>query len=91
MMEYVKVILPGVCAWEDLFKKELLKCNNWTGINEMSELISWCYNTFGEMHPGILDEIFAGTACKISNYNKASYSVKPHKIHNKHRRIVEAA
>jgi hypothetical protein len=91
MIEYAKVILPSVCFWEDLFKKELLKCKNWAGNNELNELISWCYNTFGEMHPDILDETFAGTTCKIRNYKKAPFSVKPYKVHKKHRKIVEAA
>ncbi len=73
MIEYAKVILPKVCFWENLFKKELLKCVSWTEINEMNELRTWCYNTFGAMHPEILDEAFAGFACQIRR--SPAYSV----------------
>ncbi|GAB1454202.1 hypothetical protein MASR2M47_42580 [Draconibacterium sp.] len=91
MIEYAKVILPEVFFWEDLFKKELLKCIGWTEINEMDELFTWCYNTFGEMHPDILAEAFANTACKIRNDEIPSYSFTPYKMQNKDHLIVEAA
>ena len=91
MLEYAKVILPKVCVWEDLFEKELLKCVSWAENEEMDELFLWCYNTFGEKHPGIFVEVFAGTTCQIVNNEAFSYSVKPHKIRIKHNKIVEAA
>jgi len=34
-------------------------------INKMKELKTWFYNTFGSIHPEILDEAFAGFASKI--------------------------
>jgi hypothetical protein len=90
-MEYAKVILPKVCFWDNLFKKELLKCLNWTENNEIIELISWCYNTFGEMHPEILDQVFADFNFKRICILPPSYSVNPHKIHIKQRKVLGVA
>ncbi len=64
MIEYAKVVLPGVCAWESLFKKELLKCVNWTTHDEMEEFSGWCYENFFGMYPDVLDEVFAVASLK---------------------------
>jgi len=91
MIEYAKVILPKVCFWESLFKKELLKCIHWTEYNEMNELISWCYNTFGEMHPEILHQAFTNFKFERKSHTSSSYSVNSHKVQIKNTMVVEAA
>jgi hypothetical protein len=87
-MEYAKIILPKVCFWESLFKKELLKCISWTNKNELNELCGWCYNNFSEKQLDILDDAFTGIA---SNTKISAKSVKPNKIQIKYNRKFEAA
>ena len=58
MMEYARAILPEVCIWEYLFKKELLKCVSWASFNELNELNAWCHECFNEMYPELLNEVF---------------------------------
>lgn len=91
-MEYAKLILPKVSAWEGLFKKELLKCVNWVRVDELHELGNWCYNKFGEIYPEILDEVFAGTTYKIESHvmYKAFYSGNSHQLKIKKRSAVAA-
>jgi len=90
MMEYAKLILTKVSAWENLFKKELLKCVSWVGVNEMLELRAWCYDNFNEIYPDILDETFANIAHQKNSRVAAftSYSGNLHKIQIKHRKAV---
>lgn len=59
MIEYAKVILPKVCNWEQLFRKELIKCINWTEPDELPELYKWCYTNFNTLYPEILEAVFA--------------------------------
>ena len=58
MIEYAKVILPKVCFWKSLFKKELMKCKSWANSDELDELSAWCYKNFSDMYPDVLDEVF---------------------------------
>lgn len=62
MIDYAKVILPKVSFSEELFRKELVKCINWIGTEELDELKQWCYQNFGAMYPKILDDAFAHIA-----------------------------
>ena len=62
MMEYAKVILPKVCCWKNLFKKELLKCVEWAKPRELNELIVWSYDNFSDMYPDVLHDVFSKSA-----------------------------
>ncbi|MBT3385693.1 MAG: hypothetical protein HN778_10415 [Prolixibacteraceae bacterium] len=62
MLEYAKVILPKVSFSKKLFRKELYKCINWVGQEQVHELYSWCHENFNEMYPDILAEAFADIA-----------------------------
>lgn len=93
MIEYAKVILPKVCFWKNLFKKELLKCVSWTKSIEMEELVCWCYENFYEMHPDVLDEVFSGNVNWSNENLKSFYSCvnKSQEKHVKQRKILELA
>ena len=58
MIEYAKKVLPVVCAWKDLFRKELIKCIDWAGPEKRDELYNWCYQHYAGLHPDILEEVF---------------------------------
>ena len=62
MLEYAKVILPKVSFSKELFRKELLKCINWVGKDEIEELRIFCLENFNDMYPGILKEAFSNIA-----------------------------
>ena len=62
MMEYARVILPKVSFSRELFRKELMKCIDWVGESELSELKEWCFENFKEMHSDILTKAFAKRA-----------------------------
>lgn len=62
MIEYSKIILPKVSFSRHLFKKELNKCIKWMEPDEIPELYKWCYESFGDMYPEILEEAFADVA-----------------------------
>jgi hypothetical protein len=62
MIEYAKVILPKVSFNKLLFRKELLKCIRWMKPGELNELKRWCFNTFSQQFPDILDEAFTSPA-----------------------------
>lgn len=64
MLEYAKIILPKVCEWKSLFKKELKKSYNWMPENELPELYRWCYSNFQQLYPDVLAEIFKDSAWK---------------------------
>jgi hypothetical protein len=59
MIEYAKVILPKVTFSKFLFRKELLKCIGWSKPAERSELKKWCFTTFSNQYPDVLEEAFA--------------------------------
>jgi len=62
MLEYAKVILPKVSFSKQLFRKELNKCINWVGQEQVHELYLWCYENFNEIYPDVLAEAFTGIA-----------------------------
>lgn len=59
MNEYAKAVLPKVSQWEPMFKKELIKCIQWAGPEEWFELRNWCYDSFYELYPEVLNEAFS--------------------------------
>jgi len=89
MMEYAKVILPKVCFWKNLFKKELLKCASWANSNESDELSAWCYKNFNEMYPDVLDEVFANAEFKRKEGVK-SFTSNSGSSTQKHRKLVDS-
>ena len=63
MIEYAKVMLPKVCYNPALFRKELIKCVSWIeNPVELQELLIWCVENFKDIHPMIIDEVFAHSA-----------------------------
>ncbi len=58
MIEYAKEILPKVCNWKKLFRKELIKCVEWSGAEKRDELYNWCYNNYSDIHSDVLEEVF---------------------------------
>ena len=58
MLDYAKTVLPQVTNWKKLFRKELIKCVNWAGEDEWSELYIWCYESFYDIYPDVLNEVF---------------------------------
>lgn len=58
MIEYAKKVLPVVCAWKDLFRKELVKCMDWVEPEKREELFNWCYQEYAGLHPDVLEEVF---------------------------------
>ena len=58
MIEYAKQILPKVCTWKKLFRKELIKCTRWVEPDKWEELYNWCYDNFFDIHPDVLEEIY---------------------------------
>ncbi len=62
MLEYAKIILPKVSFSEELFRKELVKCIGWVEPDKLKELSDWCFKTFGDLYPDILNEAFSNVA-----------------------------
>ena len=87
-MEYAKVILPKVCFWKSLFKKELLKCKSWANSDELNELSAWCYKNFSDMYPDILDEVFADAEFKRKEDVK-SFTLNSGGSPQKHKKRVD--
>ncbi|MEI9918806.1 MAG: hypothetical protein WDO14_08380 [Bacteroidota bacterium] len=58
MLNYFKSILNKVSFDAKLFEKELLKAIKSLVADEVMELRSWCYATFGEQHGLILNRCF---------------------------------
>ncbi len=58
MIEYAKAVLPKVCLWKELFRKELIKCNNWIEKDEWNHLYKWCYENFCDDNIDVLEEVF---------------------------------
>ena len=82
MMEYAKVILPKVCFWKSLFKKELMKCKSWANSDELNELSAWCDKNFSDMYPDVLDEVFMDTEFKRKE-GVQSFKSNPYGSHKK--------
>ena len=59
MLEYVKTILKKVSFDKHLFEKELFKAIKTLVAEEIKELKSWCYKTFGHLYPKILNRCFS--------------------------------
>jgi hypothetical protein len=58
MLNYFKSILTRVSFDAKLFEKELLKAIKSLVADEIMELQSWCYATFGDQHGVILNRCF---------------------------------
>lgn len=65
MIEYAKTILPVICGWEILFKKELVKSLNWMNKEEHPEFCCWCYAMFSPVYTDVLDEVFSNKSTVI--------------------------
>jgi hypothetical protein len=74
MIEYAKVILWGVSFWKALFKKELEKIIEWSSKEEFSELRKYCFDKYSDMHPDVLNEVFATSKVGISETIKNPYA-----------------
>lgn len=66
MIEYAKIVLWGVSFYKNLFRKELNKIIGWSDHSEYLQLKKYCYNKYYDIHPEIIDEVFA--------YNKKEYA-----------------
>ena len=66
MIEYAKVVLPGVSSWKILFKKELEKIIVWTEPDEWEELKKWCYKHFNDLHPDVLSSVLIQPETKLA-------------------------
>ena len=62
MLEYAKVILPKVSFSKELFRKELYKCINWVEPEQHQELYDWCFQTFRNEYPDLVQEAFKDIA-----------------------------
>lgn len=62
MLEYAKTILKKVSFDTRLFEKELRKAIKLLVHEELQELKSWCYATFGDRYAFILKKCFSQTA-----------------------------
>ena len=58
MLKYVKTVLTRVSFDARLFEKELRKAIKMLVADEIKELREWCYMTFGQQHPAILNRCF---------------------------------
>ncbi len=76
MIEYAKVILWGVSFWKNLFKKELEKIISWSDSKELIELRKYCYDKYSDMHPDVLDEVFATSKIGVTNSRVNPYTQK---------------
>jgi hypothetical protein len=74
MIEYAKVILWGVSFWEVLFKKELEKIIEWSDDEELAELAKYCYDKYSDMHPDVLNEVFATSKVGAVHQGMNSYA-----------------
>lgn len=57
MLEHQKVVLKGVADNLQLFKKELAKSLKWLNPTELTELIKWLTNEFGDTHKKVIREL----------------------------------
>lgn len=58
MLNYFKSILTRVSFDAKIFEKELVKAIKTLIVEEVQELRTWCYTTFGSQHQAILDRCF---------------------------------
>ncbi|MCT4672828.1 MAG: hypothetical protein ACPGSG_03430 [Prolixibacteraceae bacterium] len=58
MLDYARIILPKVSFSEELFEKELLKCIEWVGPENLKELFQFCQDNFGIEHGNIIQRAF---------------------------------
>ncbi len=58
MIEYAKVVLPGMVFNRHIFKKELKKCIAWMTPAELGEFREWCFRMFYPRYPEVLEELF---------------------------------
>lgn len=70
MIEYAKQILPKVCNWKTLFRKELKKSIDWAGPENRVEMFNWCYRNYAELHADVLAEVFPGEMKKPTRLNQ---------------------
>ncbi|WP_114778349.1 hypothetical protein [Botryobacter ruber] len=59
MLEYVKTILQKVSFDKELFEKELKKSLKFLGLDEITQLKSWCYEKFSGMYLRVLNRVFS--------------------------------
>jgi len=76
MIEYAKQILPKVCNWKDLFRKELIKCVEWASPDEQNEIYVWCYRYFADLHSDVLEEVFTPKMKRPLHINNRKNEVK---------------
>jgi light-regulated signal transduction histidine kinase (bacteriophytochrome) len=74
MLEYAKQILPKVCNWKTLFRKELIKSIDWAGPENRDEMFNWCYRNYAELHFDVLKEVFPGEMEKPTRLNQLKKS-----------------
>jgi hypothetical protein len=77
MIEYAKVILWGVSFWKVLFKKELEKIIEWSDASELTEIRKYCYDKYIDMHPDVLNEVFA--TCELPDLKRNHYARRSYK------------
>ncbi|MBW6460345.1 MAG: hypothetical protein K0B08_07195 [Bacteroidales bacterium] len=66
MLEYTKIILQKVSFSPALFSKELRKSLNWLQQDEIPDLMTWCFRTFGDIYDDIIRETFQGNSVAVS-------------------------
>src|SRR6056297_1179839 len=80
MIEYAKKILPKVCNWKELFRKELIKSVKWAGSDNRDEIFSWCYRHYSDSHSDVLEEVFPGKIKKALGYKRVNRNKKTTEI-----------
>ena len=58
MLEFKKRVLQKVSFDLLLFEKELMKATKWLMDEELIELKTWCYDTFGDRYKDVMDKCF---------------------------------
>ncbi len=76
MIEYAKQILPKVCAWKALFRKELIKSIEWAEPASRDEIYQWCFRNYNHLHEDVLDEVFQNRKRKSPKFEKTK-NTKP--------------
>ena len=76
MIEYAKVILWGVSFWKALFKKELEKIIQWSDSAELAELRKYCYDKYSDMHPDVLEEVFATSKVSVPEISANAFTAR---------------
>ncbi len=76
MLEYAKQILPKITLWKKLFRKELIKCFQWTEDGERGELYNWCCENFSDGHSDVLMEVG-----RMYNLNRQNVRIPKNYLH----------